>query len=80
MINMDLRNELMRVLDPTVPFEANWQTLCSLKERGIKAEEVQVILESMFQETPDERAQERIADLLDCVVGWCAPQHAIWKE
>lgn len=77
---MDLRKELVGVLDAAVPFETNWRTLCSLKQRGVKAEDVQSALETMYQETAEESVQERIADLLDCVVGWCAPQYAVWKE
>ena len=76
----DLRNELNGVFDPAIAFQVNWQTLCSLKDRGAKAEEVQSTLEAMFEETDDECAKERIADLLDCVVGWCAPPYAVWKD
>jgi hypothetical protein len=79
-MSIDLKNELMGVLDPAVPFEANWRTLCSLKQRGVKAEAAQAALESMFQEAEEESTQERIAELLDCVVGWCAPEYAVWKE
>jgi hypothetical protein len=79
-MNLDLKHELRGALDPQVPFETNLQTLRSLKERGAKAEDVQAVLETMFQEAAEERIQDHIADLLDCVVGWCAPQYALWKE
>lgn len=76
----DLRKELVGVLDLAVPFETSWQILCSLKQRGAKADDVQSALEAMYQESAEESAQERIADLLDRVVGWCAPQYAVWKD
>jgi hypothetical protein len=77
---MNIRNELVSVFDPEISFDANLQTLRSLKQRGYRADEVQATLESMFQETSDERAQATIADLLDCVVGWCAPHYAVWTD
>jgi len=77
---IDLKKELVGVLDPSVSFETNLETLRLLKQRGAKVEEVQATLESMFQEAHEACVQERIADLLDCVVGWCAPQYAVWRE
>lgn len=79
-VNIDVKRELIGVLDPNVPFDVNWRTLCSFKDRGVTAEEAQGTLESMFQATNDERIQERIAELLDCVVGWCSPQFLVWRK
>lgn len=74
----DVRKELARALDANVPFSVNWELLRSLKDRGATAEEVYAVLESMYLAAQDERIQDGIADLMDCVVGFCTPEYRIW--
>lgn len=79
-MKLNLRQELAGVLDPAANFDDNWQKLCLLKEQGAEAVDVQATLEAMYQEATDERVQEGIAELLDCVVGFCTPEHAVWQQ
>lgn len=74
----DVRKELASALDANVPFSVNWELLRSLKDRGATAEEVYAVLESMSEAAQDERVQDGIADLMDCVAGFCTPEFRIW--
>lgn len=79
-MKLDIRRELLGVLSPAASFDDNWRKLCWLKEQGVDAADVQRTLEAMYQETGDERVQEGIAELLDCVVGFCTPEYAVWPK
>ena len=74
----DVRKELVGALDVNVPFSVSWETLRSLKDQGATAEEVYTVLESMYEAAHNARVRSGIADLMDCVVGFCTPEYRIW--
>lgn len=77
-MNLDVRKALLGALDPNIPFSVNFETLRSLKNEGATAEEVYSVLQSMHEEAPNDRVREGVADLMDCVSGFCTPEYRIW--
>lgn len=57
-----------------------YQLLVSLHDMGLKQEQVYCPLLEYHNGLEEGPAREFAADLLDFIVGWCAPGRHIWRE
>ena len=58
--------------------EQVYDILSKIKDLGIEQEHTYNLLFKYHNSLEDGLSKEWIADLLDCICGWCAPHKYIW--
>lgn len=48
------------------------------RDRGGTNEQASQVLERLREEASTEAEEDRVLDMLDVVVGWCAPHAKVW--
>ena len=59
-------------------YEQGYDILSKIKDLGIEQEYTYNLLFKYYNSLEDGLSKEWIADLLDCICGWCAPHKYIW--
>lgn len=63
-----------------VEMRKGYKYLTRLHDLGAEKESVYQVLEEYHSSLEDSLSRDYIADILDCIVGWCSPQHWIWNR
>ena len=58
--------------------EQGYDILIKIKDLGIEQEQAFKLLLKYHNSLEDGLSKEWIADLLDCICGWCGPHKSIW--
>lgn len=58
--------------------EQGYDILIKIKDLGIEQEQTFKLLLKYHNSLEDGLSKEWIADLLDCICGWCGPHKYIW--
>jgi len=59
-------------------YEQGYDILSKIKDLGIEQEYTYNLLFKYYNSLENGLSKEWIADLLDCICGWCAPHKYIW--
>ena len=59
-------------------YEQGYDILSKIKDLGIEQEYTYNLLFKYYNSLENRLSKEWIADLLDCICGWCAPHKYIW--
>ena len=55
-------------------------TLREYRRQGITRQEVQLALEELRDQAPDEVVEDRILEIMDIVSGFCSLENTVWEE
>lgn len=77
-MNTELRQELEAAIKSDKPLDEIVAMLRHYKEQGVTQGEVYSFLETLHQAAPDEATADRILEVADFVVGFCASHMKVW--
>ena len=77
-MDTERQQELKAALASEMPLDAIVALLRRYKEEGVTQEEVYSFLEALHQAEPDEVTDDRLLEVADFVVGFCAPHMKVW--
>jgi hypothetical protein len=73
-----MQQELEAAIKSDKPLDEIVTMLRQYKQQGVTQGEVYSFLEALHQATPDETTDDRILEVADFVVGFCAPHLKVW--
>lgn len=59
--------------------QQSYELLESLHTMGVEKEVVYQLLLQYYNSLEESIVRDSVADLLDFIVGWCAPRKCLWK-
>ena len=80
MTSGDLAKELEGVITAGLPLRQIVSTLRAYRSQGITREEVQLALQALRNQAPDEAVEDRILEVMDIVSGFCSRENTVWEE
>lgn len=76
----EFRAELIRVVSEGLPFAVAHQALSRFAAEGGTSEQANAVVLALLDNTDDEGERDFLANIGDCVVGWCSPRYRIWPS
>jgi hypothetical protein len=77
-MNAELKKELEAAIRSDKSLEEIVTMLRGYKQQGVTREEVYSFLESLHGEEKDESIDDKVLEVADFVVGFCAPHLNVW--
>lgn len=77
-LKMDLAQELKLLIQSEVDLGKIVEKLREDKNAGVSQEDVMAILRGLRNDSKNAHEEDRILEVMDCVVGFCSPHNQIW--